>query len=335
MSCATKVNKKIGTVYLTTLSKDTLYSQDLEYWNQKISFNARTKQNDDVLILTFSMLSGTNSIVVPFQKGQINNYQYQVDPRKIGVEPISKRYITVGGNRYLNDYEKMYENVSMVDDTILVVNKIITNLYTFYLKYKNSGMVGSHVYDIVTSNKSDQFTKFILPENKKKWEVLLNRSNDNFSREMQRIRAAGLKSNCKSHSLDTLVLQSDNSVIHPDLLTDHIKVVVFWATWCAPCKTQMKTLSELNNSNYSDKKVVFIATSSESDGDVVFQWYEKNRKKYDGLAFVHDNKYCMAENYKISRLPTIMIFDKQNHLIKNNCSVIEVQGIVDSLLNCR
>ena len=59
---------------------------------------------------------------------------------------------------------------------------------------------------------------------------------------------------------------------------------------------------------------------------------EQNQAKYDGLILFHDSHFCMNTNYQVTQYPTILIFDKNDKLVKRDVDIEEVESIVDSLL---
>jgi len=81
------------------------------------------------------------------------------------------------------------------------------------------------------------------------------------------------------------------------------KVVVFWATWCPPCKIELDKLNQM----ILDKKISYNsvhAISIENDFELV-----KNHILKSNYLFTWslDKEGEMARNYQISSTPTLML----------------------------
>lgn len=336
-SCSEQ-KKKIGTICFTDVeTKDTLFIIDWTDLNQEIEFGPlENNSNYDVAVLNLSTELTSLGMVVPMNGNHKNTYKLAVPESFLKGNPVSgEPLISFGGNDMLSDYNRLMTTVKQnLKDTVNAVNGFVRDLNEFSKKFPRSGMVGYHVYEAMTSGEFEDMSRNLDAESKVIWEKLSTSKKDVFSKELQRVKSSGISKKCKQHPANKLVFQSSNSTIHPDVLKDNMKVLIFWATWCGPCKVQIKQLAELNSSKYANDPVVFFGVTSESDHKMVFDWVDKNWKKYAGesVSVFHDDSYCMASNYQISQYPTIMVFDKNDQLVKNNCTVLDVEHLVDSLL---
>lgn len=341
VSCSTSKKDKIGHVVITDVqTKDTLYSEELSVLNQVIEIDKLKKYpTDEVGVLTISTGLGSLATVIPIDKDGNNSYYLKIPSSFLKGVPIkNEQFISYGGNQMLNDYQDILSNVlQRQKDISLSMNGFVHDLFQFHQAYPKSGIVGYHVHEATLNNDFSEFLKYVDSKTEKEWKKLSNIKSNVFSRELQRIRDSGANIACKKHSPNKLVFQSSNSTIHPAVLEDHQKVIIFWATWCGPCKPQMKQLAELNERKYADAKVVFFAVSSEQDEKKLFEWKDENWKKFGGgyLVFFHDKEYCMANAYEITQLPTILIFDKNDQLVKKYADLADVERIVDSLLRMK
>lgn len=344
-TCKSPVENTFGKIALLSIpEKDTIFITDWLDFNQTVTYKAKKSLSVDVAVLTLSLSNGMGSISVPVpvQPGAKNVYQLNVSEDFLNGVPVTNRCFSVSGNKMLDQYEALFASVNDAgQDTALFINDFVHNLYNFSKEYPKSGIVGYHVYEAEAGGYFSEMSKHFSDRSKKEWEELSQRSDDVFSKELQRIKASGNVKNCKTHDSETLVFQSSYSSIHPDVLKDNVKVVIFWATWCGPCKPQMMQLAELHKNKYHDSSVLFVAVTSESNEKLVLEWRDKNWEKYKcrncdwesyWLSFFYDKEHCMATNYQIQQYPTIMVFDKNDKLVKSYCSVDEVEEIVDSLL---
>jgi thiol-disulfide isomerase/thioredoxin len=67
---------------------------------------------------------------------------------------------------------------------------------------------------------------------------------------------------------------------HIQAKTDHIKVINFWATWCAPCIKEMPLFEELNATR-SDVKVTLVSMDLDLDPnpDKVYRFIDRRKIK--------------------------------------------------------
>lgn len=82
----------------------------------------------------------------------------------------------------------------------------------------------------------------------------------------------------------------------------------FWATWCAPCRSEMTTIEEL--SKQFNNEVIFLLASDE-DTSKIQNFLSEN--KFD-LHFIHMD-VPMIDAY-IIELPTTFLIDRKGHLVE-------------------
>ncbi len=98
-----------------------------------------------------------------------------------------------------------------------------------------------------------------------------------------------------------------------------VVLVSFGATWCQPCKEELKALEQLKK-EYSDRPVKFLWISIESEEEVSdggLRSYAKQLK----LSFpvLRDpDKRTFARFSQRLRLPTILFFDREGKLVLPN-----------------
>ncbi len=102
---------------------------------------------------------------------------------------------------------------------------------------------------------------------------------------------------------------SDQNLINinqqPISLFGRKTVVVFWATWCPPCKIELNRLNEL----MTDKKIPYgsvIAINMNESHSTVLSFLKKNPLK---LEIVLDETGQLAEKYLVKATPTILFLN--------------------------
>lgn len=98
-------------------------------------------------------------------------------------------------------------------------------------------------------------------------------------------------------------------------LLDHHKIqiplnrkhlVVFWATWCGPCKVELSRINRLIQSGSLSGQDV-IAISSSEDVPTVRQFIQDHDSKFTVAV---DPYGAVAKLYKISGTPTLLLIDE-------------------------
>lgn len=330
-SCSNPGKDKEFKFYLVNLeTKDTLFKTDFDK-DEELHFRSSEHLKQNVLVASVHWENSQMSSVVPVEPGALNTYLVNENVLKHGnhQQPL----IRFSGNKYLDDYEQFLTGITKLkQDTSLLLNSFVERLEVFSGKHPKSELIGYHIHSILTNFSGESFGTYLSAENKVVWKNLLDKADDSFAKELKRMQKANEIGSCIQSGVDKLVFQSKTSSIDQSVLEGNFKVVIFWATWCGPCKPQMKMLSDLNERKYLDEPVLFVGVSSESDPKLVFSWIKQNESKYKGMTFFHDSHFCMSTNYEIVQYPTILVFDKNDKLIQKGVKIGEVESLVDSLL---
>jgi thiol-disulfide isomerase/thioredoxin len=87
-----------------------------------------------------------------------------------------------------------------------------------------------------------------------------------------------------------------------------IVVVNLWATWCAPCVTEMPTLAALQR-KYAGTDLVVVPVSLDRTGDLA------DARSFIGvhepLPLYHDPNFALPAALKVQGLPTTIVYDRQ------------------------
>lgn len=94
-----------------------------------------------------------------------------------------------------------------------------------------------------------------------------------------------------------------------DALDGRVRVVNYWATWCAPCREEMPTLAALQ-ARYDKTQLVVVAVSLDRGGAEKPQAFLQEVGAA-GLTHWHDGKGKSARVLNVYALPTTLIIDRQ------------------------
>lgn len=94
---------------------------------------------------------------------------------------------------------------------------------------------------------------------------------------------------------------------------NHLVVVNFWATWCAPCIEEMPSLERMHRA-YQDKEIAFIGIAAQDSTPEVQGFVIQNKITFR-IALDVRNQISKAFG-GISILPTTLFLDSKRHIIR-------------------
>ena len=96
-------------------------------------------------------------------------------------------------------------------------------------------------------------------------------------------------------------------------LKGRVALVNFWATWCAPCVTELPTLDRLQGELGSDRfEVVAVSVDLKGIEKVGPFWKEKG---YKHLAIRLDQRGTMMKAFGTRGLPTTFLVDHEGNVV--------------------
>jgi thiol-disulfide isomerase/thioredoxin len=116
-----------------------------------------------------------------------------------------------------------------------------------------------------------------------------------------------------------------------------VVLINFWATWCAPCRTEIPWLIELNQ-KYGPKGLVILGVAMDDTGaNVVQPWVQGQRFDVNGHSQKMDYQILVG-NTKIAEkfggilgMPTSMLYSRDGKRIKAIVGIIDRDDLSKTL----
>jgi len=106
-------------------------------------------------------------------------------------------------------------------------------------------------------------------------------------------------------------------------------IIIFWATWCGPCRTEIPHLKELRNT-ISENDLAMLAISDENP-EKVKKFAENYNLNYN---IISTNIRAMPAPYsRLTALPTSIYIDKQGKIkiiTEGAISLTEIKAVINS-----
>jgi peroxiredoxin len=119
----------------------------------------------------------------------------------------------------------------------------------------------------------------------------------------------------------------DGEVVRLSNFRGKIVLLDFWATWCGPCKVQMKNLKKLK-SLVNEDEVVIISIDVGESKSIVQEFISK--EEVDWLVLL-DPKGSTAKSYRIRAIPTLFIIDKEGLIKEKYVGVTSTETLLSAI----
>jgi len=116
-----------------------------------------------------------------------------------------------------------------------------------------------------------------------------------------------------------------------------ILIVDFWATWCAPCITEIPHYNELY-ADYNDKGVTLVGLTFQSgDAETVLEWMASDPKHQMNYPLVMSNESLEEAFGPVFGFPTTLLIDRDGNIVKRWIGAApqksgQLRDLIDELL---
>lgn len=114
------------------------------------------------------------------------------------------------------------------------------------------------------------------------------------------------------------------------LRNDHLTLLVFWATWCGPCRAEIPHLQEAYKAfNQKGLKIVSVNVSDEYSNLQKFL-----KEKEMPWTHVYDKEMKVASKYHVKTIPAMFLIDHEGKIVAMNDQLRgkEFMSVIESYL---
>ena len=111
-------------------------------------------------------------------------------------------------------------------------------------------------------------------------------------------------------------------------------VVHYWATWCEPCKEDMKTLRDLQ-AKFARKNFAVVGINLDNDRKDAIRYANANRIKWPQIYDAGGLESDAAKSMGIFTLPVMLVVDKNGTVMNRSVTAGEIEPLLKSRLKNR
>jgi len=110
---------------------------------------------------------------------------------------------------------------------------------------------------------------------------------------------------------DLRFIDDQNNQIYLDDFNGNLILLNFWATWCAPCKKEMPSLSRLKQNKNLDNLRIFPINIGKDNLKKSLKFFEDLEIKNLNIYF--DNPKTLAKKLNLRGVPTTILINKNGY----------------------
>lgn len=106
-------------------------------------------------------------------------------------------------------------------------------------------------------------------------------------------------------------------------------LIIFWASWCVPCRKEIPALKEFHKKYNED--ISMVSLSIDNDYSNWKKAVDKEQMPWLNLSGLPKNKNAISQAYDIKAVPTLILLNEQGKIIEKNTN--DLPKIIDIINN--
>lgn len=111
-------------------------------------------------------------------------------------------------------------------------------------------------------------------------------------------------------------------------LRGHVLLLQFWATWCAPCRSEMPVIRRLSALSHSEPLVVLGVSLDEMDVEKFRSWIAARDIDWPQILDKQQGASQLASAYGVGPVPFHVVIDREGNIVAAGVEVREIERVV-------
>jgi len=198
-----------------------------------------------------------------------------------------------------------YEENHYVDKKGIIIN------YSIIDEFKNNEYITKYIYENINKYSIDSLQNTFKHLTVKMRNSYYGKKICYQIKNSRQIEMAGIKRNFHFSDISGKICD------FKDFIQDkEYGIIVFWASWCGPCKTEIPYLKKLY-SKYS-KSIAFASLSIDSDKNEWIKAVKSSNVNWLSLAGFHKSTTMLNDFFNVNLVPSYIIVDNKGIVILNS-----------------
>ena len=143
----------------------------------------------------------------------------------------------------------------------------------------------------------------------------------------EKARGALVRLNSEGKSISIKGNTLNNQAFNVSSIRGKVVIIHYWATWCEPCKEDIKTLQTLYRT-YGGKGLEIVGLNLDEKRDDVTRYLQTNRLPWIHLHEPGGLESPLAEQLGIVTLPTMLMIGKDGRVVDRNITASELDRAI-------
>ncbi len=159
----------------------------------------------------------------------------------------------------------------------------------------------------------------------------LGNANNYYTRHLLRVLAAKKQSRPGMQATSFSITDNKNRVFSNDSFRGKYLFLVFWASWCEPCREENTGLVKLYEM-YADKAVEFVSISIDMDKTNWENAIIKDKLPWIQACDLKGSQSKIFNDFALTDIPANFLIDKDGKIVAKDLSVAKLQEILSKKL---